>query len=471
MLNLYHFVGGVNVLNVRNNFGRASFVELARGSPVAMGTHNNQSGAFYLSDFRGVISMESLNELYSSICSDLQLSPNKYISQELKDTEKCIRDVSLGLRGNNRVEETSRLTDEDVKALSKTLRNHLHLRALDLSYNRISDEGAAHLADLIQENVALQEIDLMCNHIEAEGAERIAKSLHHNITLKRLRMTGNKMGNKGAMHFASMLQINSTLEELDMSDCDLDTQSLITFAIVLTNNRSLVSVNVSRPLLFSLQEETTVHTARMLEVNHSLKELHMGKHGMTDWGLQRLCEALISNHSLCYLDLRCNRITRDGARQLAGLLKQNNTLKILDLSFNRIEDDGAVCLSDAIMLKHTKLTALSIQSNNVSTVGLLSLSKAVNTNPHLTHIYIWGNRLEEPACVAFSQLMSSGRLSERHTDMTPYTVDGRVHLAEVSNGLHGHYYWTPSYEDGDAASNTALTLNTSLHSLTELNNP
>ncbi|XP_034153989.2 leucine-rich repeat-containing protein 34 [Pangasianodon hypophthalmus] len=406
--------------------------------------------------------MESLNNLYSSICSDLHLSLNTYISQELKETEKCDRDVSLSLRGNNRLKEVIRLTDEDVQALCKTLRNNLQVKALDLSYNRISDEGAVHLADLIQENVALQDLDLMCNDIGADGAERIAKSLHHNTTLKRLRMTGNKIGNKGAMHFASMLQINSALEELDVSDCDLDTQSLITFAIVLTNNRSLVSVNVSRPVLFSLQEETTVHTARMLELNRSLKELHMGKHGMTDCGLQRLSEALISNHSLSYLDLRCNRITRDGARHLARLLRQNDTLQILDLSFNRIEDDGAACLSDAIALKHTKLRALSIQSNGVSTVGLLSLSEAISANPHLTHVYIWGNRLEEPVCVAFSQLISSSRLSAQHTDVTPYAADGRLHLAEASNGLRRHYYWTPSYsEDGGAASNAALTLNTS----------
>ncbi|TUS40677.1 Leucine-rich repeat-containing protein 34 [Bagarius yarrelli] len=290
----------------------------------------------------------------------------------------------------------------------------------------------------------------MCNNIEADGAKRIAKSLHHNTSLKRLRMTGNKIGNKGAMHFASMLQINSTLEELDVSDCDLDTQNLITFAIVLTNNRSLVSVNVSRPLLFSLQEETTVHMARMLQVNHSLKELHMGKHGMTNCGLQDLCEALISNHSLRYLDLHCNRITRDGTRHLAVLLQHNDTLQILDLSFNRIEDDGAVRLSDAIALKHTKLRALSIQNNSVSTVGLLSLSKAITANPHLTHIYIWGNRLEEPA---FSQLITSSRLSAQHTDVTPYEVDGRLHLAEASHGLQRNYYWTPSYsEDGGIGS-------------------
>ncbi|KAM9439400.1 leucine-rich repeat-containing protein 34-like [Clarias gariepinus] len=410
--------------------------------------------------------MESLNDVYSSVCSDLHLSLNAYISQELKEAERRVSDVSLSLRGNSRQAAGRRLTDGDARAVCETLRGDGRVRALDLSYNRISDEGAFHLADLIQENVALQKLDLMCNNIEADGAERIAKSLHHNTTLKRLRMTGNKIRNKGGMHLACMLQSNSTLEELDMSDCDLDTQSLITFAIALTNNRSLLSINISRPLLFSLQEETTVHMARMLEVNHSLEELHMAKHGMTDWGLQRLCEALMSNHSLRYLDLRCNRITRDGARHLAQLLRKNDTLQILDLSFNRIEDDGAVYLSDAIMLEHTKLRALSIQSNNVSTDGLVSLSKAIAANPHLTHVYIWGNRLEEPVCVAFSQLISSSRLSEQHTDVTPYTVDGRVHLAEVSNGLRRHYYWTPSYsEDGGAASNAALTLSTS-HQLT-----
>ncbi|KAI5091973.1 leucine-rich repeat-containing protein 34 isoform X1 [Silurus meridionalis] len=377
--------------------------------------------------------MSALNDLYSAICSELHLTPNTYISQGLKDTGEC-----GSLKGNSR--QVIRLTDEDVKAVSKTLRNHLHVKALDLRYNRISDEGAVHLADLLQENVALQELDLMGNNIGAEGAEQIARSLHHNTSLKKLRMTGNKIQKKGALHFASMLQINSTLEDLDVSDCDLDTQSLITFAIALSNSSSLVSINVSRPLLFSLQEETTCHMARMLKVNHSLRELHMGKHNMTDSGVQRLCEALISNHSLHYLDLRCNKITRDGARHLAGLLRQNGTLQILDLSFNRIENEGTVCLSEAIAMKHTKLSTLSIQSNNVSTVGLLSLSQAITANPHLTHVYIWGNRLEEPVCVAFSQLISSNRVSAQNTDVTPYTVDGHVHLAQVSNGLQLHYY-------------------------------
>ncbi|KAL7835351.1 hypothetical protein SRHO_G00276980 [Serrasalmus rhombeus] len=409
-----------------------------------------------------VTSMGDLEGLYLSVCDDLHLSASVFISQVLKETQSRGSGVSLRLAGNDRVKDVIRLTDNDLLVLSKTLRSDLTVKALDLRYNRISDEGAGHLADLIQENVALQSLDLLCNNIEVEGAERIAKSLHQNATLKRLRMTGNKIGNKGAMHFASMMQTNTTLEELDVSDCDLATQSLIAFAIVLNSNRSIRSINVSRALLFSLQEETAVHMARMLAVNQTLRELHMGKHGMTDSGVERLCEGLMINRTLRYLDLRCNRITRDGAKRLSEVLRRNSTLEILDLSSNRIEDDGAVYLSEAIALPHCKLRALSIPNNSIGTTGLVSLTKAMNTNPNLTHIYIWGNRLEEPVCVAFSQLIASGRLLKDHTDVSPYEVDGRFYLAEMSHGLQRHYYWAPSYgEDGDPASNAALALNTS----------
>ncbi|XP_007252411.4 leucine-rich repeat-containing protein 34 [Astyanax mexicanus] len=421
-----------------------------------------QGGCLAVQQVKAGLVMGDLKGVYLSVCDDLQLDPNPCVSRVLTEAHSCSSGISLRLRGNERRSGVNRLSDTDLLLLSKTLRNEGSVKAVDLRYNRIADEGAGHLADLLQENEALESLDLMCNDIEVQGAERLAKSLHQNATLKRLRMTGNKIGNKGAKHFASMLQINTSLEDLDVSDCDLGTQSLIAFAIVLNNNRNIRSINISRPLLFSLQEETTIHMARMLAVNQTLRELHMGKHGMTDSGVERLCEALMINCTLRYLDLRCNRISRDGAKCLAGVLKKNNTLEILDLSSNRIEDDGAVYLSKAIMQPHCKLRALSITSNNIATTGLVSLTKAMVSNPQLTHIYIWGNRLEEPLCVAFSQLIASGRLLKEHTDVFPYEVDGHFYLAEVFHGLRRHYYWTPSYsQDGDPASNAALALNTS----------
>ncbi|KAG9340080.1 hypothetical protein JZ751_022000, partial [Albula glossodonta] len=330
---------------------------------------------------------------------------------------------------------------------------------LDLRYNKITDEGANHLAELLQENVALESLNLMGNDITAEGAKFLGRCLHMNKTLKTLRLTGNKIGNRGAMHLASMLQMNSSLEALDISDCDLVTQSLIAFAIVLCSNKSIRAIDLGRPLLFSHQEETTLHLCRALKVNQHLQELHLGKHGITDTGVERLCEALRENETLRYLDLRCNSIARDGARYLADLLKQNSTLEILDLSWNRIEDEGAAHLSQAIALHNSSLRALSIPSNSIGSAGLVLLAKAMDVNSSLSHIYIWGNKLEEPACVAFADLIKSGRLSEGCTDVSPYEVDGRVYLAEVFHGLRRHYYWTPSFgQDGDPNCNSALAL-------------
>lgn len=38
-----------------------------------------------------------------------------------------------------------------------------------------------------------------------------------------------------------------------------------------------------------------------------------------------------------------------------------------------------------------------------------------------------------------------GYLKPENTDVEPFVVDGHVYLAEVSNGLKKHYYWTPTY--------------------------
>lgn len=47
-----------------------------------------------------------------------------------------------------------------------------------------------------------------------------------------------------------------------------------------------------------------MHFSEMLVLNSSLVELHLGKMGMTDTGMERLTEGLLLNHSLRYLDLR-----------------------------------------------------------------------------------------------------------------------------------------------------------------------
>ncbi|ELW64800.1 Leucine-rich repeat-containing protein 34 [Tupaia chinensis] len=298
---------------------------------------------------------------------------------------------------------------------------------VDVRYNLIGDVGGYYAARLLRKQLNLIYLNLMFNDIGPEGGELIAKALQKNTTLKYLRMTGNKIENKGGMFFAAMLQINSTLEKLDLGDCDLGMQSVIAFATVLTQNQAIKGINLNRPILYGeqvrtrrdgcqcnsvsinegaeidVEEESTVHIGHMLKENHCLVELHVCKHGIKNHGIQQLCEALHLNSSVRYLDV----------------------------------------------------SWLSVVSNNIEGEGLVALARSMKTNPTFSNIYIWGNKFDEATCVAYFDLIQMGHLELANTDVEPFVVDGRVYLAEVSNGLKKHYYWTPTYGEAYSQSPNA----------------
>ncbi|NXP49272.1 LRC34 protein, partial [Heliornis fulica] len=411
-----------------------------------------------------------LHRHYVRACQNLGQPENPFIAHVLQEAEKmdktrCTKGITLKIAGNNHLVPVQRVTDDNLQVLISVLQNAGFVTGLDLRCNVLTDAGAKHMATFLQENSTLRYLNLMFNAIGTSGAELIARALHRNETLVYLRMTGNKIGNKGGMFFASMLQINSTLEKLDLGDCDMGTQCLIAIATALTQNKSVKAINLNRPLLYSQEvcvcsnSSTTVHVALMLKKNSSLVELHLCKHEMKNFGVERLCEALCENSSLRYLDLSCNKITCDGVRSLGELLKRNQSLEILDLSANRIEDDGAIYLSEALACYNRTLQALSVANNNISGKGLVALSGAMKTNTELSYIYIWGNKFDEATCMAFSELIQMGHLQPNHTDVEPYGVDGHVHLAELSHGLKKHYYWTPRCgEEMDTDANASLAI-------------
>uniref|UniRef100_A0A2I2Y363 Leucine rich repeat containing 34 n=1 Tax=Gorilla gorilla gorilla TaxID=9595 RepID=A0A2I2Y363_GORGO len=373
-----------------------------------------------------------LQKHYSNLCMEKSQKINPFILHILQEVDEEIKKglaagITLNIAGNNRLVPVERVTGEDFWILSKILKNCLYINGLDVGYNLLCDVGAYYAAKLLQKQLNLIYLNLMFNDIGPEGGELIAKVLHKNRTLKYLRMTGNKIENKGGMFFAAMLQINSSLEKLDLGDCDL--------------------------------EESTVHVGRMLKENHCLVALHMCKHDIKNSGIQQLCDALYLNSSLRYLDVSCNKITHDGMVYLADVLKSNTTLEVIDLSFNRIENAGANYLSETLTSHNRSLKALSVVSNNIEGEGLVALSQSMKTNLTFSHIYIWGNKFDEATCVAYSDLIQTGCLKPDNTDVEPFVVDGRVYLAEVSNGLKKHYYWTSTYgESYDHSSNAGFAL-------------
>ncbi|XP_035873554.1 leucine-rich repeat-containing protein 34 isoform X7 [Phyllostomus discolor] len=359
--------------------------------------------------------VDSLQKHYNNLCLEKSQEVNPFLLHILQGVDEEIRKglkaITLNIAGNNHSVPVERVTGEHFWILSKLIEKnpcinasiHLCSSGLDIRYNLISDVGAYYAARLLQKKHSLLYLNLMFNDIGPKGGELLAKALHMNTTLKYLRMTGNKVENEGGMFFAAMLQINSSLEKLDLGDCDLGMQSVIAFSTALTQNQTIKGINLNRPLLYGEQEESTVHLGQMLKENHWLVELYMSKHDVRNPGLKQLCDGLNLNKSLRYLDI----------------------------------------------------SWLSVVSNSIEGEGLVALSESMKTNTTLSNIYIWGNKFDEATCVAYSDLIQMGRLKPDNTDVEPYVVDGHMYLAEVSNGLKKHYYWTPTYGEACSPSSNA----------------
>lgn len=84
--------------------------------------------------------------------------------------------------------------------------------------------------------------------------------------MKELLLDGNPIQRKGGIQIAAMLQVNRTLEMLSLGSTELHTDCVIAMATVLQGNVILKSVDLSRPLLHSQMEESTIHLSRMLKV-------------------------------------------------------------------------------------------------------------------------------------------------------------------------------------------------------------
>ena len=68
--------------------------------------------------------------------------------------------------------------------------------------------------------------------------------------------------------FSFSLQVNRSLTHLGLAYTDIDTDCIIAMATVLHGNQTLRHVDLSRPLLHSRLEESTIHISRMLQVHN-----------------------------------------------------------------------------------------------------------------------------------------------------------------------------------------------------------
>ena len=363
-------------------------------------------------------------DIYLDGCAAAGLAPVPAVLQALE-----LNGPELSARGTP---GAPRVTDAHCAPLAEAAAA-AHMAVLSLPANEVGDAGAAAL---VAEGRAagLAALNLALNSIGAPGAAALAAGLRGAEGLEELTLDGNPLGEAGGVALAGLVEAHPRLAHLRAARCDLGPDALIALASALSATTSLRLLDVSEPLLFSRNEETTGHFARALRANASLVRLVMRKHPHAgDAGAEWLCDALLDNASLRELDLSANALGPPAGASFAAALSAGAALTSLELASCRLGDGGAAALAGAIAGGECALRHLDLRSNGIGAAGVAALMAALCApGCGLESLFLWGNPGLRPGegAEAVLEALRSGAV-RAVTDLRPSEVDGEAQVAQV----------------------------------------
>jgi Ran GTPase-activating protein (RanGAP) involved in mRNA processing and transport len=195
------------------------------------------------------------------------------------------------------------------------------------------------------------------------------------------------------------------LRELAVAGTEQGTQAMVEFALALERSATLRRLDLSSPVLFSIEGEVYEHLARALLRNTSLEHLVLARAGVRDHGAMWLADAVARTDRLVSLDLSGNRVAARGLACLADALCTVTCLRRLDLSGNRVTDAAADDLHRAIR-QNASLVELGLADTGLGEEGLTAVGEALRHNRTLQHLSLRGNSFDGVSRDVFRALLA-----------------------------------------------------------------
>eukprot|EP01028_Stygiella_incarcerata_P008687 TRINITY_DN386_c0_g1_i6.p1 TRINITY_DN386_c0_g1~~TRINITY_DN386_c0_g1_i6.p1 ORF type:complete len:553 (-),score=124.59 TRINITY_DN386_c0_g1_i6:321-1979(-) len=274
-----------------------------------------------------------------------------------------IKEIMKGLEKNVSLKELRiqwcGIRSEGGKCIGKMLEKNTSLLKLDLTYNEdIGVEGHSRIAEGLEKNASLMELNLERCSVCVEGARKVGEMLKKNASLISLNLTRNPLGDEGMIHIADGLKRNSSLKKLVLEHCEIGAEGGKRIGEMLEENASLVKLILDKNS--GIGNMGVIRVAKGLEINSSLKELHLNECDFESEGAEGIGQMLEKNISLLIINLKRNRrIGDEGCIRIAEGLERNFSLKKLNLAGCGIGRKGA-CRIGQMMQKNTSLTCLSL---------------------------------------------------------------------------------------------------------------
>ena len=338
--------------------------------------------------------MALLKQRYLAKCAECLCEPVGVVVRAL-DASAAAREPlrSLKVNGNDPRLFQARLSYMQLFALCQALESDTSVQELDVSYNFLDDAAAAAVAKLVHANTTITKINLRGNSITHAGVAQLKEALIESLSVTSLDLGHNPLGDEGVRLVAGALEACSTVEDLSLDSTGMGAKGLIALTLAAADHPSLRYLNLEGADAQSLQAITSLHLAKMLAANRSLKYLNLGKHVLRQEGLETLVkDGLLLNTTLVSLDLHSCQLSQDcGPLLAATLLGGSRSLVRLGLANNRLSDAGALAVAAALR-ESDSLVELDVASNRITDLGLHALAAHALESQKLSALTVRGNR-------------------------------------------------------------------------------
>ena len=317
------------------------------------------------------------------------------------------------------------LCDNDLRSsafvILQALTEHVELKILDLRRSSMTREIAIYLADTIKNNLGLQQLYLSGNDL-GSSAVVILQALIEHVQLQVLDFHGTNMTGQGAKVLADIIKNNSDIQVLDIGDNNLKASAVVILQS-LKDKFQLKILNLSKSLTGGVVKDL----AEILKYNSGLEQLYLSDNNFKSSAIIIL-QALKDSSHLEILDLNNNNMTGKVAKDLAIVIKNNLGLKRIGLSYNNLKKSASLILR--ALEDNFQLVSLNLNGNYMTSHVSKDLANVINNNLNLQQLCLSDNHLRSSAVVIIQAL--AGHLQLKFLDLGGNQMTGAV-AVELAN--------------------------------------
>ena len=359
---------------------------------------------------QNLVFQENTSKLFNEILLNNKNIESLYILYNSTINPSEMLQISPGIEHNKNLSQLilsqCSIQDEGAIILSKSLFNNINISYIDLDENKIGEKGVKAISEKLLGKVSLKKLVLSHNIINSKGALYIGQNLADAQGIQNLFINSNKIGDEGCEFLSEGIIKNDSLIELNINKNEITNKGIKYISKALLNKKNIMILSAAENEIIDIEEDlyallgwckNVVLSGNPLNKNGIIRLLQGCENNKLIKNMRfkvmdenEIYNFKCFNDNLKEFDLSYNH--KMNISLLKNILSLRNISK-LDLRSNNLGDKNISIIADYIKEKEIPLKVLNIQSNEISSVGSLSLSEMLKNNKHLKIINLAGNPL------------------------------------------------------------------------------